>query len=61
LVSKYAIKPIKGSKDSANNLVSNKLETKMARWVGAQSQVKLAKKAKPCLHCDADNPKPKSK
>jgi len=30
----------------------------MARWVGAQGQVNLAKKAKTCLHYDVIHRKP---
>jgi len=29
----------------------------MARWIGAQGQVKLAKMAKTCPHCDVTNKK----
>jgi len=63
--SRYARKPIKGSKDSDDSLVSTKnLKEKMSHWVGAQGQVKLAKRAKTCPYCDVthkkQNPKQKN-
>jgi len=40
-VSRYAREPIKGSKDSDDNLVSkNFLDKKLAHWFGAQGRVK---------------------
>jgi len=59
--SRYARKSIKGCDDADDSLVSkNKLDPKMARWVGAQGQVKLAKKAKTCPHCDVTYRKPQT-
>jgi len=49
--SRYARNPIKGSKDSDDNLVSKKnLSQKLAHWFGTQGRVKLAKKMKKHLH-----------
>jgi len=62
--SRNARKPIKGPKDSDNSLVSKKnLSQKMACWVGAQGQVKLAKTAKntPIMTSPSKSPKPKIK
>jgi len=36
---RYARKLIKGSEDSDDNLVSKKIESKMANWVGTQGHV----------------------
>jgi len=40
--SRYANKPIKGSKDSDDSLDSKKIKAKMACWVGTQGQVNSA-------------------
>ena len=55
----YARKSIKSSsKDADDSQVSKKkLESKIARWVSAQSQVKSAKKSKTCPHCDVTHTK----
>jgi len=60
-VSRYARKPIKGSKDLNHSLVSKKnFSQKTARWVGAQRQVNLAKKAKTWPHYDVTHRKPQT-
>jgi len=47
---RYARQPIKGLKDLDFSLVSNKnISQKIARWVGAQDQIKLAKNLKTLL------------
>jgi len=46
--SRYARRSIKGSNDADDRLVSKQtLSQKMARWVGAQGQVKLFKTENP--------------
>jgi len=51
--SRHASKSVKGSKDADHSLVSTKiLSQKMADWVGAQRQVKLAEKTKIIPHND---------
>jgi len=50
--SRYARKPFNGSKDMDFGLVSIKAGSKkVARWIGAQSQVNWAKKAKTYTYC----------
>jgi len=59
---RYASKSIKGSLDVDFGLIfKTTLSQKMAQWVGAQSQVNLAKNAKTCPHCDVTSKKPISK
>jgi len=59
--SRYAREPINDSTDSDDRLVSNTfLRQKMAFWIAAQGQVKLAKDAKIGTHCDVANRNPQT-
>ena len=61
--SRYARKSVKGSKDLDDGGLVSKATwaKKMARWVGAQGQVILAKKVKTCDRYDVSPRKRKKK
>jgi len=57
--SRYASKPINGSKDLDDSLDSKiNLSQKMACWVGPHGQVSSATRAKTCPHYDVTQRKP---